>query len=558
MMKSLIPIGVLSLLCWFPLHASAQLQPTQIAILANQGSPQSQELAKYYAQKRGVPAKNICVVNIPEGEVLKRADWDKVRSSIRRWISENRLPNTLRCFVTTWDVPLKIDKLATPGVATRRRTRLLKLERERRMERMVKFIGEYDAISRPDDWKSDGVALTVDANSTLEEITAALGSRLRDAETRIKSLDQGSARQRAGITKLTNLSVAIAGLQVVTQNLQRNISEGNGNERMRRELAIGQGRMIGLGEGQSLIDRIPPGPERDTNLIALIERSRGIAGTVEWIDNQLEVLGKNETYSSFDSELSLVMESNYQLLRWQPNYLNYRYDGSPLREITRTLMVSRLEAPTFELSRKLVDTAMATEQQGLQGKVYLDARGIIKLSDPAPRAGADPDFDRSLLLAEQFLKKHTNLEVVVNEGPALFQTGECPDCALYCGWVSLSKYIDAFQWNPGAIGYHMASGEASTLRRTDSQVWCKRMLDEGVTGTLGPVYEPVLLAYPRPNEFFALLVSGKYTYIECVYRTQNTNSWTMATIGDPLYNPFKAKPALTSTPDEYKAILGVE
>ena len=127
---------------------------------------------------------------------------------------------------------------------------------------------------------------------------------------------------------------------------------------------------------------------------------------------------------------------------------------------------------------------------------------------------------------------------------------------LYCGWVSLAQYIDAFKWNKGAIGYHMASAEAQTIRNPSSQVWCKRMLDEGITGTLGPVYEPYLLAFPRPNEFFAVLLTGRYTYIEAVYRTKATNSWTITTIGDPLYNPFKANPPLKQAPTQYRRVIG--
>ena len=59
------------------------------------------------------------------------------------------------------------------------------------------------------------------------------------------------------------------------------------------------------------------------------------------------------------SELSLVLEGSYPLLRWLPNYLHYNYDGSPLRQITRTMMVCRLEAPTFELTRGLIDKAIS-------------------------------------------------------------------------------------------------------------------------------------------------------------------------------------------------------
>ena len=82
------------------------------------------------------------------------------------------------------------------------------------------------------------------------------------------------------------------------------------------------------------------------------------------------------------------------------------------------------------------------------------------------------------------------------------------------------------------------------------------MLDEGITGTLGPVYEPYLLAFPRPNEFFAVLLTGRYTYIEAVYRTKATNSWTITTIGDPLYNPFKVNPPLKEAPTQYRRVIG--
>ena len=42
--------------------------------------------------------------------------------------------------------------------------------------------------------------------------------------------------------------------------------------------------------------------------------------------------------------------------------------------------------------------------------------------------------------------------------------GNDPDAALYCGWYSLAKYVDAFDWKPGAVAYHLASSEAHTLR----------------------------------------------------------------------------------------------
>ena len=541
---------VLVVCCSFP--AFAELNPAEIAILANKNSQESQQIASYYAKQRGVPSSQICVLDIPMGEELARDDWNKkVRPAVRRWVATNKLQNKLRCMVTVWDVPLKIGKQLNPDTNSRRRVRLLQLERTRRVARLLSFVKQFDAIAA----ESEPAALNLTTDATLKEVTGVLSTRLKQAEARLQQLPDGPDKQ-AGITKLTQLSVGTAGLQVVTQNMQRTMDSGRGNDRIASELQFGRGRLTGLSEGRGLIDGLPATIERDTNIIALIERATGIAGTIAWIDGQLGVIRRNETHSSFDSELSLVLEGNYPLLRWRPNYLHYNYDNSPLREITRTLMVSRLDAPTLALVKGIIDKSLAVEKKGLAGKVYLDARGLITLDDPVPAVGTQPSLDRSILLAEKLLRENTKLEVVLNNDVELFGAGDCPDAALYCGWFSLAKYVDAFTWNPGSIGYHMATSEASTIRTLTSQVWCKQMLERGIAGTIGPVYEPYLLAFPRPNEFFALLCSGKFTYIECIYRTKATSSWTMTTIGDPLYNPYKAAPALATTPPSYERLFG--
>ena len=467
--------------------------------------------------------------------------------------SKAETDNETTAWSETGTQEIRISKQATPDSQTRRRIKLLQLERGRRIERLISFMAQFDAIA------PDGTASTVPPELTnqspLEEVAKALQGRLKAAETRVQAIAADAEKQQA-IRRLTQLSVGTAGLQVVTQNLQRSIQNGNTDPRVNSELRFGLGRLNGLGEGQSLLDGLPPTIERDTNMIALIERAAGIAGTVTWIDGQLSFVEKNETHASLDSELSLVLEGNYPLLRWLPNYLHFNYDGSPLREITRTLMVSRLEAPTLQLAKALIDTAISIEKEGLTGKVYLDAKGLTTLEAKPPGRGTQGDYDRSLLLANKLLTENTKLEVVLNSELDLFAEGACPDAALYCGWYSLSNYVDSFTWKPGSVGYHMASAEASTIRKADSQVWCKQMLDRGVTGTIGPVFEPYLLAFPRPDEFFALLCSGKFTYAECIYRTKATNSWTMTTIGDPLYNPFKANPAFATPPAGYERVMG--
>lgn len=534
----------------------AELQPSQVAIVANAASKNSRAIASYYAGKRGIPKSQICLIEAPVNAGLSRNDWEtKVRPTIRNWLKTKKLQAKIKCFVTTWDVPLKIGKQEALDTATKRREFMLARERKRRIVRLNEFLAELDEIAG-----LDHKALAQDAKP--EDIKASFEATLKAAQEKIpgmSELERGPAQ-----SKLQQYSIGTAGLNFMVQNLQASL-QTQANANVKSNFDFGRGRLFGIGEANSVIDGLAPSIERDSVVLTLVERASGILGSVAWIDGQTNLLDKNETESSFDSELSLVLWGDYPLIRWQQNYLHFRFDGSPLRELNRTLMVTRLEAPTIKLTQSLIDTALRVEKEGLKGKVYLDARGIAKLDATNLQAGSPGDYDRSVLMAAKLFKENTNLEVVLNDQNTLFAEGECPDAALYCGWYSLAKYVDSFEWKPGAIGYHMASSEAGTLRNKDSQVWCKRMLEDmkdpkqgGVCGTLGPVHEPYLMSFPRPNEFFAVLGTGKFTYAEAVYRTKSFNSWMMTVVGDPLYNPFKTNPALKEVPAGYELLLNVK
>jgi uncharacterized protein (TIGR03790 family) len=108
----------------------------------------------------------------------------------------------------------------------------------------------------------------------------------------------------------------------------------------------------------------------------------------------------------------------------------------------------------------------------------------------------------------------------------------------------LRKYVDAFDFVPGAVGYHIASFEAVSIKRPNEQGWVRGLLDDGIAATIGPVAEPYLQSFPRPNEFFGLLLTGEYTLAECYAYTVPGTSWMHLLIGDPLYNPFQNTPYL--------------
>lgn len=285
--------------------------------------------------------------------------------------------------------------------------------------------------------------------------------------------------------------------------------------------------------------------QEEKDAIAQLEQ-KGQTNSLAWqgrhlrlaqIQMDIDRIGGRETEASVDSELALLLGSAYDLYRWQPNLLR-----TPGPHPFKTLMVCRLDGPSYSIAKGLIDKAVAAEAKGLTGSVYIDSRGL---------SGKDmySYYDQSLRDLAALTRRRVALPVQEEQTDALFPPGSCPQTALYCGWYSVKKYVDAFEFVDGAVGFHIASFEAAALRDPNSPQWCPAMLKDGITATLGPVNEPYLHAFPEPRAFFEALFDGR-CLVEAYYLTLPFNSWQMVLIGDPLYRPFQAAPeAGTSQPE---------
>ena len=528
--------------------ARAELKPAEIAVIAARGNRQSEQLADYYMKARGIPAENLCLVDLPGEEVCPREQWTwTIRPDIHKWLDEHDPTKKLRCLVTVWGVPLKIGPAAVDPERIRYR-QFLEDDRAQRYILLKQIAEQLDGLA-PDVAIPGEAPADEDAKrpgpqpSELETAQTEFEKHLQAAQARVAQLT-GEQQQQAAV-RLQQVATLAGGSRVVLQGMERQLKLTPENADLRTQYDLLRGRASGLLEMQMLLDQVPLGYHRDALVLAALERNGGVLGMIEWLDGQLATVAKNETGASFDSELSLVLwPDDYELLRWQPNYLRAGYESSQWPKVFHTLMVARIDAPNVDLAKGLIDAAIAVEETGLRGKAYIDARGMAELNQPDGTPtnyppGSYADYDRSLLVAAKGIDEQTTLEVVLNSGPDLFQTGECPEAALYCGWYSLAKYVDAFEWRRGAVAYHLASNEAATLRDPGSQVWCKKLIEDGVAATIGPVYEPYLVSFPRPQEFFGLLLQGELTLVECYYRSLPYNSWMMTLIGDPLYRPYK-------------------
>jgi len=256
------------------------------------------------------------------------------------------------------------------------------------------------------------------------------------------------------------------------------------------------------------------------------------------VNKEIDHANKVFQGAAVDSELALVIEENYSLDGWLPNKYFLGYRGKEIKNMPgKAMLVSRLDGPSETIVRRIIDDSLIAENEGLKGKAYFDAR----YPDPNGKEvkGTYALCDRAIHNAARLVEKSKRMPVAVDSREELFQPGQCPDAALYCGWYSLGHYVDAFTWVRGAVGYHIASQECETLRNKGSQVWCKMMLEKGVAATIGPVAEPYVQAFPMPDVFFGLLLDGRLSLAECYALANPYWSWQMVLVGDPLYRPFK-------------------
>ena len=242
---------------------------------------------------------------------------------------------------------------------------------------------------------------------------------------------------------------------------------------------------------------------------------------------------KTNRGASVDSEIALLLEEDYSLSGWVPNQYFLGFKGKKLSiKKENVLMVSRLDGSSDEIVKRIINDSIQAETNGLKGTGYFDAR----CSDPGNKKKFSDYgygfYDWSIHRTAELLSKNDVMPVVVNDTKRLFEPGECPEAAIYCGWYKLSQYIDAFAWQPGSVGYHIVS----------SGVWYKMMIEKGIAATIGPVGEPYVQAFSLCRKYFSgFLAEGILSLVECYMVSTPYLSWKMVLVGDPLYRPFKKK-----------------
>ena len=236
--------------------------------------------------------------------------------------------------------------------------------------------------------------------------------------------------------------------------------------------------------------------------------------------------------AAVDSELALVPQGGHKLVGGLPNpYAGATAPFGPPLD-TAMILVSRLDGPTPEIARRLVDDAVWAEANGLKGRAYVDTRGLTK----GPYVIGEEWLNRAAMILKQ-----AGFETEVDTRPEVMPLNHpMPDPAIYLGWYTEAAAGPMtkpdFRFNRGAIAYHLQSFSGADIRDPKSH-WVGPLLAHGACVTAGAVYEPFLGGTPHVDVLIDRLLRG-FSWGEAAWMAQPQVSWQICFIGDPLYRPF--------------------
>jgi len=511
----------LILLIFLQNFALAKLTPQQILILANSKNPDSIDIAKYYAQKRNVPPENILTLDLPQPLVndISRQDYEKlIAQPVKQTLTQEKFKNKIKCILTTYGIPYRVGPREM--LADQKET-LEKLESiySQKFSTAVEINKSIDMLGRTGNYQPLKIPASVPELFSQSNYLCTITLK------RLKNIPPSPEKSKMLEKWLTYYAI-LFGKEKASQIAQNeyltdisNIDQMTYMPKAKIDLIMNANK-----------EKWPIDEKLQKGYFQAVEDISGLQILLTVVESQINNIKGIDSQAALDSELSMVMFEDYDLYRWQINELKDR----TLPFGIKTIMVSRLDGPTPQIVKGLIDKAISAEENGLQGKAYFDSQGLPD-RDGLYSKGY---FDKSIQDTALLVGSRTNMPVITENTVALFQQDQCPDTAIYCGWYSLQNYIDSFTFVDGAVGYHIASWEAVNLRDPQSDEWCPSMLKNGITATIGSVAEPFLRAFPEPRNFFNQLLNGG-TIVEAYYKTKPYNSWQIILIADPLYQPFK-------------------
>lgn len=502
------------------------LEADHLLLIANKNEPGSVELAQFYQTARRVPEGRILALDLNRGEEISFDDYEtKVVPAVRDYLREQGLRETVRCAVTFYGIPLRISGKKTTE-AERAEIAAIKRQLEDVRKELPPIIISLEALAAEIDPQ-----FAVERGEALDQLGRRADAAMRIIAGGLRSLPQ--QKQLEILARLGRIVLQFTGPTKLAEMFQGGLPPGldaPGKDPQWRESAE---RLREQAESLSERRFDPAAREAVRKVMA---DGFGAFGLAHLLQAQIDYLETDGTAAAFDSELALLWWSFYPRSKWHVNPLHYRAKGIRTNPV---LMTMRLDAPSEQLVRDMILDSLKAERDGLAGKIVIDSRGMeLKPGD------GYAVYDQTLRNLRNILSERSSIQVRFDDRPETLEPHSVMDVALYVGWYKLRDYVPSSGFNPGAVGFHVASLEMVSLRGKNERGWVAGLLRSNVAATLGPVAEPYLHAFPPADDFFPLLLTGQLTLAEVYWRTNPMTSWMINMIGDPLYTPYKVNPQM--------------
>lgn len=198
------------------------------------------------------------------------------------------------------------------------------------------------------------------------------------------------------------------------------------------------------------------------------------------------------------------------------------------------LVVMRLDGPTPEQARALIDLALHGELYGVEGAHLLDTRGLTGAGD------GYATYDAELRQVAGVFARHGLPLRHDDQGPVVDLSTIEGGPGHYWGWYTGTLEAAApFRFAPGAVACHVHSFSADTIRHPGRN-WVGPLLDRGATVAIGTVYEPLTAGFPTAPLFWERFLAG-HTVGQALQLSNRFTSWMAVYVGDPLYAPYAAQ-----------------
>ncbi|MDO4628414.1 MAG: hypothetical protein Q4C70_04455 [Planctomycetia bacterium] len=306
------------------------LKPAEVAVLAVKSDPDSMRVAEHYMNARAIPTENLILLEKSYPTDIPRSVWEEeIRPQIRVWLAGHP---SVKCLVCAWALPLRIGAPDAES-ATFKEKRAFYDEHEKQLRTALhQLLRTMCNIAPNEESRVEAEKIPDVGTLDLTQWNTLYVSTVEKTKARILALPE-DARQAAvkELEPLLKVSVGLTTLQkLMLLQARMNAEKANAEQilKLMQTVEMLEKHMLELNFHEDSL-------ERDKEFMQTIRLLHGPYTAMTYARDFRTRFDKNEGRSSFDSELSLIFESeNYTAMGWLPNMYAYPYGMPPAIRIS--------------------------------------------------------------------------------------------------------------------------------------------------------------------------------------------------------------------------------